>query len=82
MATQAFVVHENATVCLELPLEQAKKYEAFTKIVEAEVPPDNFAVVSYQENGGFQLPAGARWNLYTYEAIRPFPIDAPSFRFE
>lgn len=82
VAAQAHVVHENETVCLELPLEQARTYEAFTKLLEAEIPPDEFAVVKYQENGGFQLPAGAKWDLYTYEAIRPFSIEAPRFQFE
>lgn len=82
VAAKAYVVHENETVCLELPLEQAKTYEAFAKILEAEVPPHRFAVVKYQENGGFQLPSGAKWDLYTYEAIRPFSIGAPRFQFE
>lgn len=81
-ARKAYVVHENGTVCLELPLEQAEKFEPFRKILESPAPSDEFAVAKYHEKGGFQLPTGARWDLYVYETIRPFPIEAPRLRFE
>lgn len=82
VAGKAYVVHENGTVCLELPLEQAAKFEPFKKILESPVLSDEFTLAKYHEKGGFQLPAGARWNLYVYDAIRPLPMEAPRLRFE
>lgn len=82
VARKAYVVHENGTVCLELPLEQAEMFEPFREILESPAPSDEFAVAKYHEKGGFPLPTGARWDLYVYEAIRPFPIGAPRLRFE
>ena len=82
VAGKTYVVHENETVCLELPVEQAEKFEPFKKILDSPAPSDEFAVAKYHEKGGFQLPAGARWELYVYETIRPFPIEAPRLQFE
>ena len=76
----AYVVHSNETVCLELPLDLARSYPSFVRLLESGCSDDEYTVVKFNGAGGFDLPAGARWNLYTYEALHPFPIDPPQFQ--
>lgn len=74
---KAFAVHNNETMCLEIKLAWAQRYEPFLKLIEANVQSDKYSVAKFRDDGGFLLPPGARWNLYVYEAIRPFPLEPP-----
>ena len=74
---EAYVVHEAGSVAKRLSIETARQAPAFQELFDRDIEKDARTVIAFRETGGVKVPAGARWDCYVYEALRPFTVAPP-----